>query len=468
MSFDHETWISPFTWRYGSPEMRALWSEVTRRRTWRRIWVALAETQAELGLVTPEQAADLRAHQADIDLPAALAREAELRHDMMAEVETFAAQCPVGGGVVHLGATSMDIQDNADALRLRAALDLVLLRLRALLAGFAQQIEALADVPTMGFTHLQAAEPTTMGYRLAQYGQDLAEDFAALTQLRAAIVGKGFKGAVGTAASYVELLGDQDFDGFEARLMDRLGLPAVPVATQTAPRKQEYQVLAALAGLAQSMYRFAADLRLLQAPGLGEWAEPFGDKQVGSSAMPFKRNPITAENVDSLARALAAMPRVAWDNAALSHLERTLDDSANRRTLLPEAFLMADELLRRSRDLITGLRVDYRAAAATLERFGTFAASERLMMALARRGGDRQALHSILRRHALAAWAAVAAGAPNPLAASLAGDPDLQALATPEEIHGWLSATDYVGIAPARARALAHRLRTLCEEAPHA
>lgn len=466
--FDHETWISPFTWRYGSPPMRALWSEAGRRRTWRRIWVALAEAQAELGLVTPEQVADLRAHQDDIDVPAALAREALLRHDLMAEVETFAAQCPVGGGIIHLGATSMDIQDNADALRLRSALALVRQRMQGVMAEFANKIEQLADVPTMGFTHLQAAEPTTMGYRLAQYGQDLAEDHAALSQLEAAIVGKGFKGAVGTAASYVELLAGHDFADFEARVMGRLDLPAVSVATQTAPRKQEYQVLAALAGLAQSLYRFAADLRLLQAPGLGEWAEPFGAQQVGSSAMPFKRNPINAENIDSLARALATLPRVAWDNAALSHLERTLDDSANRRSLLPEAFLMADELLKKTHEIIAGLRIDHRAAAATLARFGTFAASERLMMALARRGGDRQALHATLRTHALAAWAAVAETLPNPLADLLAQDPTLQALATPDEIRGWLRADDYVGIAPERARATAHRLRALIKEVSHA
>ncbi|MCB9549195.1 MAG: adenylosuccinate lyase [Myxococcales bacterium] len=467
---DHDVWQSPFSWRYGSAEMRALWSETARRRLWRRIWVALAETQADAGLVTAAQVADVRAHQDDVDLPAALAREARLHHDMMAELETFAAQCPVGGGILHLGATSMDVQDNADALRLREALALVLGRLQRVLTGFARKINELADVPTLGFTHLQAAEPTTMGYRLAQYGQDLAADWVALQALAPGLLGKGFKGAVGTAASYAQLLEGTGWSiaRFEAGVMARLGLPAAPVATQTAPRKQEYTLLAALAGLGQSVYRFAADLRLLQAPGLAEWAEPFGTHQVGSSAMPFKRNPIIAENVDSLARGLAALPRVAWDNAALSHLERTLDDSANRRSLLPEAFLAADELLVRTARLIEGLRVDPRAARATLDRFGVFAATERLMMALARRGGDRQALHATIREHALAAWSQLAAGGENPLAGALAADPRLLALASADEIRGWLRHDDYVGDAPARARALADHLQTLAQEIPDA
>lgn len=462
-TFTHEIWLSPFSWRYGTDAMRALWSEAGKRRRWRQIWVALAAGQAEAGLVAPEQVADLEAHVDDIDIDAAHAWERDLRHDLMAEVKTYAAQCPVGGGIIHLGATSMDVQDNADALRLREGLDLLLAQLRTVLAGFATRIDATADTVVMGFTHLQPAEPTTMGHRLAQYGQDLAMDFADLTRLRDEIRGKGFKGAVGSAASYAELLDGNTMSvaQLEAAVMGRLDLSAFVVATQTAPRKQEHRLLSGLAALAQSLYRFAADLRLLQAPTLGEWAEPFGAHQVGSSAMPFKRNPIIAENMCSMARAVAGFPRIAWDNAAHSYLERTLDDSANRRTMLPEAFLMCDELLTRAARLITDLRIDERAAARTLDRFGVFAATERLMMALARRGGDRQVLHAVIREHALAAWAAVQAEAPNPLAQSLADDTRLHAWATPAQIHGWLRADDYVGDAPTRARAVAEHLRQL-------
>ncbi len=357
----------------------------------------------------------------------------------------------------------MDIEDNADALRTREALDLLLDKLRGLLLSFADQIEAWADAPTMAFTHLQPAEPTTIGYRLAQYAQDLWSDYEELRRVRDGIRGKGFKGAVGTSASYMQLLGSAAGSGktteFESSIMAALGLEAFPVATQTYPRKQDYRVLAALAGLGGSLYKFAFDLRVLQSPPIGEWSEPFGARQVGSSAMPFKRNPIHAENVDSLARHLGALPRVAWDNAAHSLLERTLDDSANRRIILPEAFLIADELITRGTRLIRGLRVDRAASARLLAAYGPFAATERLLMELVKRGGNRQELHEAIREHAMAAWAALRAGQPNPLADLLAADPRMTHLAAPEEILAWLDASHYVGDAPGRARAFATMLR---------
>ncbi|HMQ51519.1 MAG TPA: lyase family protein, partial [Anaerolineae bacterium] len=204
--FSHETFLSPFTWRYGSDNMRQVWSETHKRRTWRRLWVALAEAQRVIGLVTPEQVADLKAHADDIDVDRAHAIEAEIHHDLMAEVKTYAEQCPVGGGIIHLGATSMDIEDNADALRLREGLDIVLTKLSLLLTELASQIERWAETPIMAFTHLQPAEPSTLGYRLAQYGFDLLTDLTELRRVRDGIRGKGFKGAVGTSASYAELL----------------------------------------------------------------------------------------------------------------------------------------------------------------------------------------------------------------------------------------------------------------------
>ncbi|MCB9795219.1 MAG: adenylosuccinate lyase [Alphaproteobacteria bacterium] len=462
-SYTSADYLSPFTWRYGTDDMRALWSQRDKHLLWRRIWVALAEVQCELGLVTPEQVEDLLAHVEDVDLERASEIEAEIRHDLMAEVRTYAEQCAVGGGVIHLGATSMDIEDNADALRIRDSLDQLIVKLADLILLVAKEIEAWADQPTMAFTHLQPAEPTTIGYRLAQYGQDLLQDFDDLRRLRRQIKGKGFKGATGTSASYATLLAGTGVTPaqFEQRVMARLGLPPVLAATQTSPRKQEYRVLCGLASLGQSLYKFAADLRLLQSPPIGEWAEPFGKHQVGSSAMPFKRNPINAENMDSLARLLAAMPRVAWDNAAHSYLERTLDDSANRRSLLPEAFLITDELLRRAARLFGGLRVDTRASDRLLERYGVFAATERVLMECVRRGGDRQELHEVIREHSLAAWAASADGQPNPLAADLAGDPRLLELATAQEIKGWLDARGHVGDAPERARLVAQDMKEL-------
>ena len=394
----------------------------------------------------------------------------------MAEVRTYAEQCPIGGGIIHLGATSMDIEDNADALRLRDALDGVLVKLRRLLLAFADQIERWADAPTMAFTHLQPAEPTTEGYRLAQYAQDLLADYDELRRARANIRGKGFKGAVGTSASYQQLLDEtphleadhatrntqhapERLAQFEQSIMSALGLEAFPVTTQTYPRKQDYRVVSTLAGLGASLYKFAFDLRVLQSPPIGEWAEPFGSRQVGSSAMPFKRNPIHAENMDSLARYLAALPRVVWDNAAHNLLERTLDDSANRRSLLPEAFLIADELLRRGLRLIEGLRINREASERLLAVYGPFAATERLLMELVKRGGDRQELHEIIREHAMTAWAEVQAGRPNPLIKLLSLDSRITHYAPHDQILVWLDASDYVGDAPERARAFAGMLR---------
>ena len=460
-AFGYDTYLSPFTWRYGSPEMRSIWSEINRRRLWRRVWVALAEAEHAAGLVSAEQVADLVAHQDDIDLDTALAIEREIHHDLMAEVRTYAAQCPVGGGIIHLGATSMDIEDNAEALRLRDALDLLISRLAVLLDRFAAQIERHAGAPTMAFTHLQPAEPTTTGYRLAQYAQDLLTDYRELQRVRDGVRGKGLKGAVGTSASYTQLLQGTGMaaEALEGHVMARLGLAAWPVATQIYPRKQDYGVLSALAGLGQSLYKFAFDLRILQSPPIGEWAEPFARGQVGSSAMPFKRNPIHAEAIDSLARLLATFPRVAWDNAAHSLLERTLDDSANRRTILPEAFLAADELVLRASRLIEGLQVDPAASERLLANYGAFAATERLLMELARRGADRQEMHEIIRGHSMAAWAAVQGGGSNPLVDSLCADPSLIRYAGPDELRAWLTAEDYTGDAAQRALALAGAIR---------
>jgi len=458
MSLDFENYHSPFSWRYGSPEMRRIWSEANKRRMWRRVWLALAEVQSEFELVRPDQLADLRAHLSDLDIPLALQIEAEINHDLMAELKVFARQAPLGGAILHLGATSTDIEDNADALRTRQALDLVLEGLKPVLLAFAARVQEWAETPLMAFTHLQPAEPSTLGYRLAGYAQDLWADWEALRQVRLGLRGKGFKGAVGSGAAYAELIGVENLPEFERRLSQRLDLPFYPVATQVYPRKQDYQVIGALAGLGASLYKFAFDLRLLQSPPLGEWREPFGEKQVGSSAMPFKRNPVNAEKIDSLARMLAQMPRLAWDNAAHSLLERTLDDSANRRTLLPEAFLIADELLLVTRRLLEGMQFDLPAMQRNLRLYAPFAGVERLLAALGKAGADRQAMHELLRRHAMRAWESVQSGQENPLVEQLAADEQLARYLAPGEIRRRMDASRHVGDAPRRARALAEQI----------
>jgi adenylosuccinate lyase len=441
--------------------MREIWSEVHKRRLLRRVWVALAEAQHTAGLVSPEQVADLRAHQDEIDIQRAAEIEAEIHHDLMAEVRTYAEQCPVGGGIIHLGATSMDISDNVAVLRQREALDLILRDLAALLSTLAQVIEDRADQVCMAFTHIQPAEPTTIGYRLAQYGQDLLMDYRNLLEVRRNLRGKGIKGAVGTSASYAALLDGAGMtpSEMEIRVMAALDLPAFPIATQTYPRKQDWTVLNGLAGLAGSLYKFAFDLRLLQSPPIGEWSEPFGKRQVGSSAMPFKRNPIRSENIDSLARFVAALPRVAWDNAAHSLLERTLDDSGNRREVLPAAFLAADELLGTAARIIGDLRFYDGAIEQNLAKYGVFAATERLLMVLVNQGADRQAMHEVIREHAMAAWQVVhTGGLENPLPRLLSQDPHVQRYLPGDDVLALFDASAYVGDAPQRARAMAAQI----------
>jgi adenylosuccinate lyase len=441
--------------------MRRIWSETNKRLTWRQLWLALAEVQAEYGLVTQTQLADLKQHVGAVNIRRALEIEAEIHHDLMAELRVFAEQAVVGGGILHLGATSMDIEDNADVLRMRASLELILDKLAAIMGLLAEKIEAYAGLPLMAFTHIQPAEPTTLGYRLAQYGQDLLLDWEALGRVRRGLRGKGFKGAVGTSASYAELLGDlQKLPAFEARLSSQIGLPFFQAATQTYPRKQDFFVTSALAGLGGSLYKFAFDLRILQSPSIGELSEPFGRMQVGSSAMPFKRNPIQAEKIDSLGRALAQMPRLAWDNAAHSLLERTLDDSANRRTLLPESFLITDELLQVAARLIAGLQVNETAIQRNLAEYGPFAAIERVLMGLVKAGADRQEMHERLRGHAMQAWANLQAGeAGNPLEALVRADKAVLSYLPAEKLNGLMNASSHLGDAELRARQMAETLR---------
>lgn len=461
--FDHRTYLSPLTWRYGSQEMRHLWSELHKRRLMRRVWVALAAAQHVAGLVTAEQLADLEAHADDVDIERALQIEKETRHDVMAEIRAYAEQCPVGGGIIHWGATSADITDNVDALRQREAARLLAEELRRLLLAFARRIEETADLPIMAHTHIQPAEPTTLGYRLAMYAQDLLEDEKQLAALIADLRGKGLKGAVGTQAAYTELLGvcDMTAEQMEALAMARLDLPYFPIAGQTYTRQQDLRVQSVLAGIAATLHKFALDFRVLQSPPFGEWAEPFGRRQVGSSAMPFKRNPINAENLCSLARFVAAQTAVAWDNASQAILERSLDDSANRRLFQPESFLAVDEMLRRAAALVEGMTFDREQMARNLARYGSFAATERVLMAAVRAGADRQEAHEWLREASLSAWAAVRREEANPLADLLAADARLTAYLSPDEVWVLMDAGGYVGTAAGRALALADELTSI-------
>ena len=454
------TYQSPYTIRYASPEMRAIWSETSKRRVWRRVWVAVAEAQAAAGLVSPEQLDDLRSNANKIDIARALEIEAEIGHDLMAELRTFSEQSVKGGAILHWGLTSADIQDNAEIVRQKAALAILIEALREVLLKLAELIERHAETAVMGFTHLQPAEPTTLGYRLSFYAQDLFEHTEGLIRLRQHLKGKGIRGAVGTSAPFVDMLEGNEVtpEMLEATVMQRLGIEPFMISSQTYPRIQDYKLLSALAGLAGSFHKFALDFRLMQSPGFPAVREPFAEKQVGSSAMPFKRNPIKAEKICSLARSVYAAQTPVWENAAQAGLERTLDDSANRREVIPEAFLACDEIVSTANAILSGLTIDELGIAEQLERYGPFSALERILTALVMEGADRQEMHEHLREHSLKAWQALQEGQVNPLRDQLAQDTAVLKYLQPGQIRDLLEARSYVGNAPQRARAMAQRI----------
>ncbi len=459
MEYSHDTYISPLTWRYGSDEMKTIFSEVHKRKLLRRVWIALARAESKAGIVTEEQVRELESHKDDIDINRATEIENEIHHDLMAEIRTYAEQCPKAGGIIHLGATSMDALDNADAVRFKEALQLVAVRIADLIDVLAKRASEMKSVPTMAFTHIQPAEITTIGYRLSQTLQDLSDDADDLIGTIASIKGKGMKGAVGTAASYKVLL---DGTGVSARelekmVMDELGIKPFEAATQVYTRKQDLRIISALSSIAASLHRFSLDMRILQSPPIGEVSEPFGKKQVGSSAMPFKRNPINNEKICSLSRIVESAYQSAWNNASLMILERTLDDSANRRIFIPEAFIALDEMLITAKRIVSGMNFHSEATRRLMDNYGIFASTERLLMELGLRGADRQAMHETIREESLKAWALVQVGKDNPLKDNLASDEEVLKYLSKEEVLKLLDASDYIGDSVERAEAVIER-----------
>lgn len=459
---------SPFSGRYGSVEMQCVWSEYRKRYLWRKVWVALAKAQAHYGLIPPRTTKpvikEMERNLNFIDVEHSLRVEEETKHDLVAELQVFSTQCGDAGRYLHLGATSSDIQDNADALRTRKGLGIVAQRLETLLDALASRIEKTAGLACLGYTHLQLAEPTTVGYRLAQYTQDLLESLEAIKWAGYRLRGKGFKGAVGTSASFGELFEHKNQNSLadwtealdrapthadvETFAMAGLGLNTYLVTTQVCPRKQEWELISLLAGVAGTLHKFALDVRLLQS--MGEWSEPFGSRQVGSSAMPHKRNPINSENICSLARLVAALPRIAWDNMANSALERTLDDSANRRVLLPQAFLAVDEMLSRSTKIVRGLEFNKGQIAEGLSE--SLAGIERILIAAVARGGNRATAYAELRN--------CCQGTIDRTWENLSGRPFFQRFFSQAELFKlFYSQADYVGDAEERALLMAGRVR---------
>ncbi|MDO8576846.1 MAG: adenylosuccinate lyase [Candidatus Daviesbacteria bacterium] len=412
---DFTTYSSPFSWRYGSEKMREIFSEENKYKLWRKVWVALARAEAKEGLVSKEELDDLEKHQDDIDIERIWEIEKETRHDVVAAIKEFAEKAKIGGGKIHLGATSMDITDNAETIRITEVLSIVEEELVKLLQVFGEKIKQYADFVCMGYTHLQPAEPTTLGYRFAFYAQDLLMDLELLQFLKKNLKSKGLKGAVGTEASYVKLLDTKRAKEMETGVLEELGVEAAEITNQTAPRKIEVWVGNLLSSIAQSLNKFAFDLRIMQSPGFGEWQEPFGKLQVGSSAMPFKKNPIKAEQICSLARLVVNLSRTTWDNASVMLLERTLDDSANRRVVIPEMFLAVDEMLSSTTNIVGGLIINERKVLNNLETYWPFSVTEVVMAEWVKKGLDRQVAHEVLREVALKAWDEFQAGKGNPM-----------------------------------------------------
>ncbi len=448
--FDH-----PLAGRYASPEMLRLFSPRHRYTTWRRLWLALAEAERELGLDIPAAAVEQLRNACDIeasDLERVREIERETRHDVMAHLHAFAERAPAAKPFLHLGATSCFIGDNAELVITRDALDLVERRLLAAIAALAELARRWADEPALGMTHFQPAQPTTVGKRVCLWLEDLRLDLERIRFERGRLRMRGVKGTTGTQATFLELF---DGDHEKVRALDRkvaaaFGFDATyPVTGQTYPRKVDAFVLDALSGIGQSAAKMAGDIRLLAR--LKEVREPLTEGQVGSSAMPYKANPMRSERVTSLARWLIAMAANPAHTAANQWLERTLDDSANRRMALPEAFLTTDAILRIVHNVASGLQVFPAMVRRNLADELPFMASEAILMEAVRRGGDRQEVHERLRVHARAATTAVLVeGASNPFLELVADDPAVPV--DRGELESLLDPARFVGRAPQQVR----------------
>jgi adenylosuccinate lyase len=405
----HDIYENPLITRYASREMASLWGEQRKFSTWRRLWLALAEAEADLGLpITEQQIAELRAHVDNVNFDAAEKYERKLRHDVMAHVHAYGDQCPAARPIIHLGATSCYVTDNTDLILIRESLQMVARRLAAVISALADFARQFRDLPTLSYTHLQPAQPTTVGRRACLWAYDLVLDLAEVEHRLDALKARSVKGTTGTQASFLELFdGDHEMvRRLEQLVAKKMGFDATYAITgQTYSRKIDAQVLDCLAGIAASSHKAATDLRILA--HRKEIEEPFEQDQIGSSAMAYKRNPMRCERICSLARFAMNLAPNAAQTHATQWMERTLDDSANRRLVLPQAFLAADAILILYQNVASGLVVYPQVIAKHLREELPFMATENILMSAVAAGGNRQTLHERIRQHSQAAAAVV-------------------------------------------------------------
>lgn len=448
----------PLTTRYASPEMVRIWSRNNRYGKWRQIWVAAAAAQREAGLaISAEQIRALTGAAGNIDFAAVARYEKQTRHDVMAHIHAYGDAAPEARGIIHLGLTSMDVVDNADLVLMRSALELLQRRLVNVVRALADFCAVNAELPALGFTHLQPAQLTTVGKRASLWLADLLRDIEVIDGLRRGLRCRGLRGATGTQASFLKLLGSAGkVRKLEEDFARRLGFEqCYPVTGQTYSRKVDVEVLAALGSFASGVHKLCNDLRLLAM--LKEIEEPFEAEQVGSSAMPYKRNPMRCERATGLARYLISLVASAYQTHAAQMLERTLDDSSTKRIVMPEAFLCADALAVLLESIFRGLVVYPEMIAARITAELPFIATEEMLMAAVEAGGDRQALHERLRRHSQAAGEQVKRhGRPNDLLERLGADEAFAGV----EWSKVLDARRYVGLAPQQTRDFLRRVVT--------
>ena len=439
---------SPLSSRYASEYMLHLFSADMRIQTWRRLWVSLAKAEMELGLpITQEQVSELEAHITDIDFECAAQREKEVRHDVMAHVYAYGKAAPSAAGIIHLGATSCYVTDNADIILYRDGLKYLRGELLKVVANLAEFADRYKSMPTLGYTHYQPAQLVTVGKRATLWMQDLLSDLEELDFVIGSMKFLGCRGTTGTEASFVELFGGntEKIDAMNRRISADFGFEnCYPVCGQTYPRKLDSRILNVLSSIAQSCYRMANDIRLLQHDRQVE--EPFEKNQIGSSAMAYKRNPMRCERICSLARYLMADAMNAPMTASTQWLERTLDDSANRRISMPEGFLCADAILRLAQNVTNGLHVNKKIVEKTVREYLPFIATENLMMEGVKRGGNRQELHEIVRSCSMNATAKMKNGEPWDLLADLSAHPEFGM--TKAEMEAVLEPTAYIGRCP--------------------